>query len=222
MEKYTDNEWLENIARQYEIATVAHEAMMNCVTSDLARRTGLDAARIAHVLEMLPEDDVRRPWLDDAYDLRRRVQDVMGDEFERVRARLDLFMQASQGCAADLARHRGDSREVWDEQLCEFACERGKGCAESFATWLRREAARAEEVRAEIDTLTNLYFLAKRRDRKHWEAKVDTVREIARLLIIEPEHAKALLDAFMGEPGQTDRFAAWALRQLQATQTAAE
>jgi hypothetical protein len=204
MDKYTDDKWLDSIARQYEIAMEAQCDLEDVVADDLGRRTGASVMRVQQALYLTDGPDDGRPWLRDVIALNQQLRALMGDEYDAVRTRLELLGKVAESCGEAVARHRHVERDDGHGLLGAYTDDPEKG-SEGFAAWLGKVDAEEEETNSRIDAA----------------AEADDADELARHLIVERPQAISLLAAFKAEP-QSETFATWAWRHLQMTEAAAE
>jgi len=97
MDDYHDDQWLEIIARQSEIAFKAYAETLDCAAADLAKRLNESEDLVERALSLDPEatdPDGTKPWLGQLQELRERIRVLMGDSFVALETRIKLLTSA--------------------------------------------------------------------------------------------------------------------------------
>lgn len=213
MNKYHDDQWLDNIARQYEIAFEAYCEMQDSMAKALAEQLGeANVEAVEYALATTNED----------LPLRKALRALMGAGFGRFLARMDSLDDAVETCAKDLAERLGWNPEYCCEALCEYVTDkRQKGYAGHFSEWLKEFDAEAEQSALVLNEAARVYSRQRRPDRRHSSLGIQSIETVAARLFVEPDQAARLLEAHYAEK-PSESFATWAVNRLESKEAAAE
>lgn len=201
MDKYTDDQWLDIVGRQYEVAMAAHCDLENVVAEDLARRTGANIERVRHALNLTDNPtltEANRSWLEEVIAVNEQIRALMGDGYELLRERFNLMYQVVDSCGWELAKHLGGDRERHNDMLNSYACERRDGYSEGFAAYNWKTEAEDEQTRSRINAA----------------AERDDADEVSRLLLVDRDLAVGMVDTYRKHES-SETFATWAWSRLE-------